>query len=94
MNKFIFTENEAAQYITMSRSFLAQDRMNGYRKTRTKGPKYIKVGKNIRYMKEDLDEWLTENKIERYLPDEPVQTFPIQEYSIFKLIYEFSRLLL
>ncbi len=93
MNKLLLTENEAAQYISMSRSFLAEDRMNGFRNSRTKGPNYIKVGKTIRYMKGDLDKWLTRNKVELCLPEEAA-AFVIQEYNLFKLIYEFSRLLL
>ncbi len=58
MDKRPFSEEEAAQYITMSRSFLRQDRMNGVRKNRTPGPRYIRIGRAIRYLKEDLDEWL------------------------------------
>lgn len=61
----VLTETEAAKYIRMSRSFLNQDRMNGYRKGRTPGPKYLKLGKSIRYRKEDLDEWLMKNRVNR-----------------------------
>jgi hypothetical protein len=42
MNKIIFTEKETAEYIGMSRGFLRQDRMNGYRENRTPGPKFFK----------------------------------------------------
>lgn len=52
------TEAEAAKYIGMSRSFLAQDRMNGVRKNRTKGPSSIKVGRKILYDIDELDDWL------------------------------------
>lgn len=62
-----FTEQEAASYIRMSRSFLRQDRMNGFRKNRTPGPNYIKVGRSIRYLREDLDAWLEQYRIERKL---------------------------
>jgi len=65
MNKRCFTEKEAAQYIAMSRSFLRQDRMNGFRKERTPGPHYIKIGRSIRYLKEDLDMWLEKYRISR-----------------------------
>lgn len=71
MNKCIFTEREAAEYITMSRAYLRQDRMNGLRKERTWGPNYIRMGKrSIRYLKEELDAWLEANKVTRYLPGE------------------------
>lgn len=58
MNKDILTEKEAAIYIGMSRSFLRQDRMNGYRVNRTPGPSFLKLGHSIRYRKQDLNEWL------------------------------------
>jgi hypothetical protein len=54
MNKNILSEKEAAEYIGMSRSFLRQDRMNGYRDGRTPGPDFLKLGRTIRYRKEDL----------------------------------------
>ncbi len=56
--KKVLTEMEAANYICMSRSFLAQDRMNGQYKNRTAGPKYMKIGRAIRYLLDDLDSWL------------------------------------
>jgi predicted DNA-binding transcriptional regulator AlpA len=61
----MLTEKEAAQYIGMSRSFLNQDRMNGYRETRTQGPRYIKLGRSVRYHIEDLDSWLIKNRVDR-----------------------------
>lgn len=57
MDKRVFKEVEAANYICMSRSFLSQDRVNGTLKNRTP-PKFIKIGRAIRYLKEDLDIWL------------------------------------
>ncbi len=58
MNKRGFKEKEAAEYIGMSCAFLRQDRMNGARKNRTRGPKAIKIGRSVRYLKEELDAWL------------------------------------
>ncbi len=57
-NNRALTEREAAQYIAMSRSFLRQDRMNGHREGRTPGPVFLKIGRSVRYLKEDLDKWL------------------------------------
>lgn len=54
----ILTEKEAAIYIRMSRSFLAQHRMNGDLMNRTPGPPFLKLGRSIRYHKDDLDKWL------------------------------------
>ncbi len=58
MEKRGFTEKEAAKYIGMSCAFLRQDRMNGRRKNRTRGPKPIRIGRSVRYLKEELDAWL------------------------------------
>ena len=52
------SELEAAQYIGMSRSFLAQSRMEGHRYNRTQAPSFIKIGRSVRYLREDLDQWL------------------------------------
>ena len=72
MNKNVFieqveilTESEAAKYIGMSRSFLNADRCNGHRMNRAKGPAFLKLGKSVRYRKDDLDEWLLKNRIVR-----------------------------
>lgn len=54
------TELEAAKYIGMSRSFLAQGRMHGTRLNRTPGPRFIKIGRSVRYLREDLDLWLNQ----------------------------------
>tara|TARA_R110002072_G_scaffold301521_1_gene481445 strand:+ start:2333 stop:2530 length:198 start_codon:yes stop_codon:yes gene_type:complete len=58
MEQKVFTEKEAAFYLRVSRSYLAQDRMNGKLPNRTQGPRFIKFGKSIRYLREDLDNWL------------------------------------
>jgi predicted DNA-binding transcriptional regulator AlpA len=58
-DKRALTEQEASCYISMSRSFLRQARMNGDREGRTPGPPWIRIGSRIiRYLKEDLDRWL------------------------------------
>ncbi|MDR3477524.1 MAG: DNA-binding protein [Gammaproteobacteria bacterium] len=49
----------------MSRSFLGQDRMNGYRDGGTPGPVFIKIGRSVRYLKADLDAWLKEHRVLR-----------------------------
>lgn len=65
MSKVCLTEAEAAEYIGMSRSFLRQDRMHGVRVNRTPGPSFVRLGKTIRYLKADLDQWLFQHRIER-----------------------------
>ena len=56
------TEIEAATYIGMSRSFLAHSRMEGHRQNHTKAPKFIKIGRAVRYLRDDLDQWLNEHQ--------------------------------
>lgn len=51
-------EKEAGRYIGMSRSFLAQSRMDGPREGRTPAPPFVKIGRSVRYLREDLDGWL------------------------------------
>lgn len=58
VEKRAYTEQETAAYIGMSRSFLRQARMEGQRKNRTIAPPFIKIGRAVRYLKEDLDRWL------------------------------------
>lgn len=57
-NKRALSEIETAEYIGMSRSFLRQSRMEGNRTNRTPAPPFIKIGRAVRYLKEDLDNWL------------------------------------
>lgn len=62
MEKRLLNEVEACQYLNVSRSFLAQARMDGDRYSRTPGPPYIKAGKSVRYDVRDLDKWIAENR--------------------------------
>ena len=52
------TEQQAANYLSMSRSFLRQGRMNGDRENRTPTPPWYKIGRSVRYKISDLDNWL------------------------------------
>jgi predicted DNA-binding transcriptional regulator AlpA len=65
----LLTEQQAATYISMSRSFLRQSRMDGLRTNRTPGPAWIQIGsRSIRYRVEDLDEWIA--SFPKYKPAE------------------------
>ncbi len=64
--KRLFTEEEAADYLGMSRSYLRQDRMNGSLKNQTPGPNFCRFGTMIRYTKEDLDAWIKDNLVTRH----------------------------
>ena len=60
--KRAFTTAEASQYIAMSESFLRQARIDGERENRTPGPPFVKIGRSVRYLKQDLDDWLERHK--------------------------------
>ena len=60
----LLTEKQAAPYIGMSRSFLRQSRMNGKRQNRTPGPPFLKIGRKVLYLADDLDTWLMEHRHE------------------------------
>ena len=53
-----FKDAEAAHYIGMSESWLRQSRMRG----NPEAPPYIKIGKSVRYLKTDLDDWLEKRR--------------------------------
>ena len=56
-----FTEEAAAAYCSVSRSYLRQSRLlaNGRKTgTTTPGPKPTYIGRWVRYLREDLDAWL------------------------------------
>ncbi|OGT32015.1 MAG: hypothetical protein A3E87_10715 [Gammaproteobacteria bacterium RIFCSPHIGHO2_12_FULL_35_23] len=63
--KRLFTEQEAAEYLGVSRSYLRQDRMQELINNRTPGPHYCRFGKMIRYTKEALDAWIERHIILR-----------------------------
>jgi len=57
-----YADPQAAAYIGMSISFLRQSRMDGDRANRTPGPPFVRIGRTIRYLKDDLDAWLEQNR--------------------------------
>ncbi len=52
------TDPETARYIGMSGSWLRQARMTG----NPDAPPYIKIGRSVRYLREDLDAWLEQRR--------------------------------
>ncbi|GAD80627.1 helix-turn-helix transcriptional regulator [Vibrio ezurae] len=70
IDKRALTEQETSAYIGMSRSFLRQARMEGHRKNRTVAPPFIKIGRAVRYLKEDLDKWLDSHTKLSHLPQD------------------------
>jgi predicted DNA-binding transcriptional regulator AlpA len=58
------TESEAARYVGMSQSYLRQSRMDGDRENRTPGPRFLKIGRSVRYLVDDLDAWLEQFRLD------------------------------
>ena len=50
---------EAARYIGMSDSWLRQARMRGATDT----PPHLKIGRSVRYLRDDLDKWLAASRL-------------------------------
>lgn len=71
-NKRALSEIETAEYIGMSRSFLRQSRMEGNRENRTLAPPFIKIGRAVRYLKDDLDNWLDSFTLMQHLGQKSV----------------------
>ena len=57
-------EKDAAIYIGMSVAYLRRSRMEGNRKNRTPAPPFIKIGRSVRYLINDLDTWLFQHRID------------------------------
>lgn len=53
---------DAAEYLGLSESTLRQSRMDGRRENRIPPPPFVKVGKKILYLRDDLDTWLESHR--------------------------------
>ena len=60
--KRALTDKEASAYIGMSTSWLRHGRIEGCRVDRIPPPVFIKIGRSVRYLIEDLDTWLEKFK--------------------------------
>lgn len=60
----LLSEDAAARYLCVSRSFLRRSRMDGDLPNRTPGPPYIRLGggRAIRYAVADLDAWIGQHR--------------------------------
>lgn len=57
----LLNEKQTAEYLNVSLSFLRRRRSQGCPDGCTPGPRYLKLGKSIRYRLTDLDTWLDEH---------------------------------
>ena len=53
------TEADAASYIGLSRSYLRASRLG-----RGDGPPYVRAGRAVRYLLDDVDRWLEARRVE------------------------------
>jgi predicted DNA-binding transcriptional regulator AlpA len=51
-------ERESAHYIDMSTAYLRLCRREN------RGPAFVRVGRTVRYLRKDLDAWLTRHRVE------------------------------
>lgn len=58
LNKRVLKDKEASRYIGMSESWLRHGRIEGSRSDHIPRPPFIKIGRSVRYLIEDLDAWL------------------------------------
>ena len=58
VKKRLYTVAEAAEYLAVSEDFLRKDCSEGPRKNRTPGPDPWRCGNIVRYVLEDMDEWI------------------------------------
>lgn len=56
-NDVYLKPTEAAEFLRTSTSTLAKRRLNG------DGPKYCRIGRAIRYLKSDLDEYMARSRV-------------------------------
>jgi hypothetical protein len=61
----LLDELETAGYLRMSVAFLRSDRSRGHIGGATAGPPFLRLGRTIRYRRDDLDAWLAEHRIDR-----------------------------
>jgi len=54
----IMKEEQAAEYLNVSRNYLRRCRMKELRHLFESVPPYVRIGRTIRYLKADLDAWL------------------------------------
>lgn len=57
-NNHLLTQKAAASYLGCSTSKMEMDRH------KSRGPKYVKIGRSVRYRQQDLDEYIEDNLID------------------------------
>jgi hypothetical protein len=61
----LLDEHEVAAIIRMSVAYLRADRSRGHVGGATPGPPFLRIGRTIRYRRDDLDAWLADKRVDR-----------------------------
>lgn len=56
------TTSDVAMYLNVSESWLRQSRMTGNLQSGRHAPPFIRIGRCVRYLRSDLNDWLTRNR--------------------------------
>lgn len=64
MNPALVDEKTAARYIGFSCIFLRKSRSEGKREGHADAPRFLRIGRSIRYAVEDLDAWIAAHRQE------------------------------
>lgn len=57
------TEKEAARYLGISLSSLRHSRLGTKGRTAWEPPPFLKIGRSVRYLQQDLDKWLNQHRV-------------------------------
>jgi len=63
----VVSEEDAARYLGISQSSLRKGRMAGRQAAQMSSPPFIKMGRRVGYLLEDLDNWLRQSRHEAKL---------------------------
>ena len=58
----LLTEAQAAEFLGVSRSFLRKSRMTGQVENHAEPPPFVKAGRMIRYILDDLESWIEKHR--------------------------------
>lgn len=62
-DKSVFTEIEAANYLGLHPTTLRKSRMEGNHGKRCPSPPFVRLGRAIRYLRKDLDNFLAQHRV-------------------------------
>lgn len=67
LKKRALTEGEAAHYLSVAPSTLRRGRMTGRIDNKFQPPPFVRFGRSVRYLIDDLDAWLGQHRVKNTL---------------------------